>query len=61
MQSDQLELQLRMPWAGVSPRYLTRGFQEFSLASEGTGRVNLDEIQVTQLEVLFDAYKEKSS
>ena len=36
--SEQLLLKLGMPWDGMSPRCLTRGFVELSLASEGTGR-----------------------
>ncbi len=42
MNSEQLRLDLGMPWDGKSPRFLTRGFEIFSLASEGTGRLNLD-------------------
>jgi len=38
MISEQLSLELGMPWDGVSPRYLTKGRLVFSLASEGTGR-----------------------
>jgi len=52
--SEQLELKLEMPWDGVSPRFLTRGFREFSLASEGTGRSNVEVIRplvVVQLEL----------
>jgi len=36
--AEQLLLKLGMPWDGVSPRYLTRGYLERSLGSEGTGR-----------------------
>ena len=38
MNSEQLVLRLGMPWGGISPRYLTKGSQILSLASEGTGR-----------------------
>ncbi len=54
MNSQQLWLKLGMPWDGISPRYLTRAFAAFSLASEGTGRVNLEPsrpVQVIQLEL----------
>ena len=54
MNSLQLQLELGMPWDGISPRYLTRGFIDFSLASEGTGRSNLVPIrplEVVQLEL----------
>ncbi len=32
---EQLQLKLKMPWDGVSPRYLTRGFSARSLLREG--------------------------
>ena len=32
----QLQLDLRMPWNGVDPRYLTRAAKAFRLAPEGT-------------------------
>ncbi len=51
MNSDQLVLRLRMPWDGHDPRTLTKGSRIFSLASEGTGRVNRDEILGVQLEL----------
>ena len=54
MISEQLELDLRMPWNGVSPRYLTSCFAAFSLSSEGTGRSNLrplEAIDVDQIEL----------
>jgi len=35
---EQLELQLRMPWNGVSPRYLTEGFSRRTIG--GTGRAH---------------------
>ena len=47
---EQLLLELGMPWNGVSPRYLTQAHGRFSLASEGTGRVNPDAPSV-QLEL----------
>ena len=40
---EQLVLELedrRLPWNGVSLRYLTKAYARFSLASEGTGRVD---------------------
>jgi len=40
--SEQLKLELGMPWDGVSPRLLTKGRLLFSLASEGTGRARQD-------------------
>ncbi len=36
MKSEQLLLELGMPWDGISPRYLTRAFRKLSLASERT-------------------------
>ena len=54
MISEQLVLRLGMPWDGRSPRSLTRVAQALSLASEGTGRVNLESfrpVQVIQLEL----------
>ena len=43
----QLELDLRdvrrrIPWAGFSPRELTRSFGTFSFTAEGMGRLNGD-------------------
>ena len=38
MHSEQLKLELRMPWDGHDPRSLTRAALARSLASEGTGR-----------------------
>ncbi len=51
MNSEQLKLELGMPWDGVSPRYLTRAPKRISLASEGTGRSNLELSRVVQLEL----------
>ena len=51
MISEQLLLPLGMPWNGVSPRYLTKAPRKLSLASEGTGRVNLDPVRTHQLEL----------
>ena len=42
MISDQLMLKLGMPWDGRDPRCLTKAFERFSLASEGTGWVNFE-------------------
>ena len=47
---EQLQLDFGEPWRGLSPRYLTRAHSMFSLASEGTGRVNLAP-DVNQLEL----------
>ena len=60
MNSEQLQLDLRMPWNGYDPRSLTRAAERFSLASEGTGRVNRDESQGVQLE-LFPEEKSNGS
>ena len=49
--SVQLRLKLGMPWDGISPRYLTRGFVPLSLASEGTGRSIEDAEPSIQLEL----------
>ncbi len=54
MNSEQLRLELGMPWSGLSPRLLTRAHARFSLASEGTGRSNPEPIamlKVVQLEL----------
>ncbi len=51
LDGDQYLLNLRMPWNGYDPRSLTRGSRIFSLASEGTGRVNMDESEGAQLEL----------
>ena len=54
MNSEQLILLLRMPWDGRDPRSLTRAAVKFSLASEGTGRSNLEPIRplhVDQIEM----------
>ena len=51
MNSEQLELRLRMPWDGYTPRSLTRVAKNFSFVRKGTGRVNLDAPQVVQLEL----------
>ncbi len=42
MNSEQLQLDLRMPWNGYDPRTLTRVALEFTFRA-GTGRVNRDE------------------
>ena len=52
--SEQLVLELEdrvAPWEGRSPRLLTRAFSRFSLASEGTGRSNLELSRVVQLDL----------
>ena len=51
MISEQLKLELGMPWDGRSPRYLTKAAELFSLASEGTGRSIPDVPLVVQLEL----------
>ena len=48
MISEQLLLKLGMPWDGISPRYLTRAPKRISLASEGTGRANLEPIRLIE-------------
>ena len=40
--SEQLELDLGMPWLGRSPRELTRAAILFRFGPEGTSRANLD-------------------
>ena len=35
-------VEVAVPWDGRSPRSLTKAYERFSLASEGTGRVNPD-------------------
>ena len=50
MHSDQLLLDLRMPWDGQSPRYLTKGHKFVSFASSGMSRVEVG-AQVEQLEL----------
>jgi len=47
---EQLQLDLRMPWNGVSPRYLTKAPRKLKLANEGTGRLIRD-VPVVQLEL----------
>ncbi len=37
---DQLELDLRMPWSGYSPRVLTSAYRAFSFGAEGMGRLD---------------------
>jgi len=49
--SDQLQLQLGLPWDGVSPRYLTRSAELFTFAPEGTGRTVRDRFPDAQLEL----------
>ncbi len=51
--SEQLWLELGMPWDGISPRYLTRAPKRLSLASEGTGRSIQDE-SGQQLELFLE-------
>ena len=51
VKSEQLRLKLGMPWDGVSPRCLTRGFERLSLASEGTGRSIGDAVPSIQMEL----------
>ena len=48
---EQLFLDLRMPWDGVSPRYLTRAFARFSLARERTTWPVQDAPRAVQLEL----------
>ena len=51
---EQLVLDLQdrqLPWGGRSPRTLTRCFERFSLASEGTGRLDRRPIPLDQLEL----------
>ncbi len=47
MISEQLLLELGMPWDGISPRYLTRAPKRISLSSEGTGRPSQESFQAT--------------
>jgi len=51
MNSEQLFLDLGMPWNGVSPRYLTKAPKKLSLASEGMGRSIPEPSQSIQLEL----------
>ena len=44
MNSEQLKFQLGLPWDGVDPRYLTKGFARRSFVREGTGRLILEAI-----------------
>jgi len=39
---EQLELDLRLPWGGLSPRVLTRASEAFRFGPEGMGRLDLD-------------------
>ena len=48
---EQLELDLRMPWNGVSPRCLTRGSKVFSFLRKGMTRPNPEPIVAVQLEL----------
>ncbi len=51
MNSDQLSLDLRMPWGGYDPRSLTKGANLLTFRA-GTGRSNPKPIlQVVQLEL----------
>ena len=53
MNSEQLQLDLRMPWDGYSPRSLTRIAMNFTFRA-GTGRVNRESFEtpdVLQLEL----------
>ena len=49
MNSEQLKLDLGMPWHGVSPRYLTKGSKILSLPSDGASRSIRDASDVDQL------------
>ena len=49
--SEQLMLELGMPWDGRDPRYLTKAFGRFSFVRSGTGRANPDAISGEQLEL----------
>ncbi len=51
MNSEQLLLELGEPWGGISPRYLTRVFGQFSFTRKGMGRPNLEVIRAVQLEL----------
>ncbi len=46
---EQLELDLRMPWEGRSPRVLTKAFRARSLVREGMGRLDLDASHVGEI------------
>ncbi len=50
--SDQLELELGMPWYGISPRYLTRAPQR--LIVRGTGRPDHLRINAAQLTMFLE-------
>ena len=60
MNSEQLLLQLGMPWDGRDPRYLTRAFSRFSLASEGTGRSNPESFEAKDVDQ-FELFPEGTS
>jgi len=49
--SDQLRLELGMPWNGVSPRYLTRAPRKVSFVRSGTGRPDPEASVAVQLEL----------
>ena len=51
MNSEQLKLELGMPWDGKDPRYLTKAYERFKLARIGTGRPNPVRIHAVQLEL----------
>ena len=49
--SDQLCLELGMPWNGYSPRYLTQAHKVFRLAPEGASRPVQERGMTVQLEL----------
>ena len=49
--SEQLLLDLKMPWGGISPRFLTRGAELYSFTAQGTGRPDPVRIEAVQLEL----------
>jgi len=49
--SEQLRLELRMPWNGQNPRALTRGAKRFSLLRMGTPRPDRGCALAVQLEL----------
>ncbi len=50
MPGEQLEMRLKMPWEGKSPRVLTRAFRAFSFTAEGMGRLDQDASPVGDIE-----------
>ena len=52
MNSEQLQLDLRMPWDGHSPRFLTKGATIVSVTASGASRVERYEF-VEQLRLLL--------